>query len=109
MEDYKRRAAAQRLDQLADLMEQVRSAKHPAVRATALAQLQRLSGWALRDAVDECRDEGLAWRDIAPAAQIPFGTLYRQYKAGGRIVIHDVKVAQDPETYLQSVFEVPDS
>ena len=78
------------LERLTDELGKARGAGHPAGQARHLAQVQRLSGWALRQAVATCReDQGMTWRDIASAVQIPFAVLSRQYEAGGRIVVDD--------------------
>lgn len=60
-----------------------------AIRTDHLAKLQRLSGWALRDAVTDGLQHGMTWRWMATACQLPVGTLHRQYHAGGRIVVRD--------------------
>ncbi|MCA4727152.1 hypothetical protein [Mycolicibacterium fortuitum] len=60
-----------------------------AIRADHLAKLQRLSGWALRDAVTDGLQHGMTWRWMGTACQLPVGTLHRQYHAGGRIVVRD--------------------
>lgn len=59
------------------------------IRADYLAKLQRLSGWALRDAVTDGLQHGMTWRWMANVCQLPVGTLHRQYHAGGRIVVRD--------------------
>lgn len=61
---------------------------HFALAAEHLAKLQRLSGRALWAAVNGAHEAGMTWRDIAPHAQVPFGTLHRQW-AKGRIVVND--------------------
>jgi hypothetical protein len=60
-----------------------------AIRADYLAKLQRLSGWALRDAVSDGLEHGMTWRWMGTVCQLPVGTLHRQYKARGRIVVRD--------------------
>lgn len=60
-----------------------------AIRADYLAKLQRLSGWALRDAVGDGLLHGMTWRWMGTVCQLPVGTLHRQFKAGGRIVVRD--------------------
>ena len=60
-----------------------------AIRADCLAKLQRLSGWALRDAVTDGLQHGMTWRWMGTACQLPVGTLHRQYHAAGRIVVRD--------------------
>ncbi|WP_433334461.1 BTAD domain-containing putative transcriptional regulator [Spirillospora sp. CA-294931] len=73
---------------LADDLLEARRAVDPAVRARLIAQVQRQSGWALRQAVTECRERlGMTWRDTASTLQVPYTTLYRQYQAGGRLVV----------------------
>ncbi|ART74395.1 hypothetical protein BTO20_37900 (plasmid) [Mycobacterium dioxanotrophicus] len=67
-----------------------------AIRADYLAKLQRVSGWALRDAVTDGLQHGMTWRWMGTASQLPVGTLHRQYNAGGRIVVHD-DVTQEPD------------
>jgi DNA-binding SARP family transcriptional activator len=77
-----------RLECLAAAIGDARAAAHPVLRAQRLAQVQRQSGWALREAVTECRERlGMTWRDTAAALQVPFGTLYRQYRDGGPIML----------------------
>lgn len=66
-----------------------------AIRADYLAKLQRLSGWALRDAVTDGLQHGMTWRWMGTASQLPVGTLHRQYNAGGRVVVRD-NVTQEP-------------
>ncbi|WP_396912822.1 hypothetical protein [Mycolicibacterium sp.] len=66
-----------------------------AIRADYLAKLQRLSGWALRDAVTDGLQHGMTWRWMATTCQLPVGTLHRHYNNGGRIVVHD-SVTQEP-------------
>ena len=78
------------LERLTEELGKARGAGHPAGRARHLAQVQRLSGWALRQAVATCHeDQGMALRDTASAVQMPFAVLSRQYEAGGRIVVDD--------------------
>lgn len=66
-----------------------RLANAAAIRAEYLAKLQRVSGWALRDAVASGVQNGMTWRWMGMSCQLPVGTLHRQYKAGGRIVVRD--------------------
>jgi hypothetical protein len=65
--------------------------KDPSISLAALARIQRLTGHAMRVAVTECRapEPPIPWRNLAAPAQMPWGTLYRQYHAGGRLVIGD--------------------
>lgn len=93
---------ADRLDELAGELQAAREAKHPVIAAAYLAKLQRLSGWALREAVSDAIEEGTTWRGMAPHVQVPFGTLHRQYRAGGRIVV------SDPGTPTEEAWDVPD-
>ena len=76
-----------------DLAAEVRADKHPDNRAPKLVELQRLSGEALRDTIDECLEEGFSWRQIGAAAGVPFQTLQRQYVKGGPIVLMPGKAA----------------
>ena len=93
-----------RLDRMRELVEKAQSTfdspderrgDAAAIRAGYLAQLQRLSGWALRDAVTDARLRDMTWRWLAVSCQLPVGTLHRQYSAGGRIVVGD-NVTQHP-------------
>lgn len=85
------------LERLTEELGKARDAGHPAGQARHLAQVQRLSGWALRQAVATCHeDHGMAWRDTASAVQIPFAVLSRQYEAGGRIVVDDPPSTASP-------------
>lgn len=78
------------LEHLADDVDRARDAAHPAVRGRHLAQVQQRSGWALRQAVTECREHfGMTWRDTAAALRMPYPTLFRQYQAGGRLTVGD--------------------
>ncbi|GAB2859855.1 hypothetical protein GCM10027176_72580 [Actinoallomurus bryophytorum] len=78
------------LERLTEELGKARGAGHPAGQARHLAQVQRLSGWALRQAVATCHeDQGMTWPDTASAVQIPSTVLSRQYEAGGRIVVDD--------------------
>ncbi|WP_301122572.1 hypothetical protein [Mycolicibacterium fortuitum] len=74
-----------------------------AIRADYLAKLQRLSGWALRDAVTDGLQHGMTWRWMATACQLPVGTLHRQYHAGGRIVVRDNVIQELDYTDPQQV------
>lgn len=58
-------------------------------RAEYLAKLQRVSGWALRDAVTDALQYGMPWRELVEPCQMPLATLHRQYKAGGRIIVRE--------------------
>src|SRR5207344_2061159 len=80
----------QQMDRMAELLDKARSAGNPAIAVEYLAQIQRLSGHALRAAVADSMAEGqVDWHWLAAAAQTPPGTLRAQYEGGGRIVIHD--------------------
>lgn len=61
------------------------AAFHNTQAATHIARLQRLSGHALHAAVTGAHDAGMTWRDIAPAAQVYFNTLHRQWAKGSTI------------------------
>ena len=45
--------AAYRLERLADLTADLRAAESPVIRARYAAEIQRLSGWVLRDAIEQ--------------------------------------------------------
>ncbi|WP_160147026.1 AfsR/SARP family transcriptional regulator [Thermomonospora echinospora] len=71
---------------LAEELAAARQAGDPASRARHLARLQRMSGWALRQAVTEYHGQGGTGRqDTARFVDVQFGTLYRRHQAGGRI------------------------
>jgi len=93
--------SAEYLDRLAEDLQAARYAQHPVLVAAHLAKLQRLSGWALRQAVSDAIETGMTWRGIAPHVQVPFGTLHRQYRAGSRIVV------SDPGTPTEEAWDVP--
>jgi predicted DNA-binding protein (UPF0251 family) len=57
------------------------------VRVRKVAELQHETGTALRLEVDVARSEGLSWQDIAKELGITRTTLWRQYQAGGPIVV----------------------
>lgn len=92
-------AIRSRLDNLRQLLDAAESTldttrflgpRHAAVlRARHLAGLQRVSGWALRDAVTDALQHGMPWRELVEPCQIPLATLHRQYKAGGRIIVRE--------------------
>lgn len=90
------------LDRLAADLQSAREARHPVIAADYLAKVQRLSGWALREAVSGAIEDGMTWRGMAPHVQVPFGTLHRQYRGGGRIVV------SDPGPPTEEAWEVPD-
>jgi hypothetical protein len=81
--------AKHRLLRLADLVTTLRAEDNPIIQARHAAELQRLTGWILRDAISHSRDEGLSWRDIARRTEIPLHSLHSQYEAGGPILVHD--------------------
>lgn len=85
--------ATERLKRLGDLTREAQAAATAQQRVEALARLQRLSGWALRDAVDELQESGVGYREIAPSIQVPWQTLYAQHVKGGRIVVRDARHA----------------
>jgi DNA-binding SARP family transcriptional activator len=86
------------LERLTEELGKARCAGHPADQAQHLAQVQRLSGWALRQAVATCHEgHGMAWHDTASAVQLPLAVLSRQYEAGGRIVVGDPPSTASPD------------
>lgn len=58
-----------------------------AVILSYLAQLQHLSGWAMRTAVEQARDADIAWERLARAAQVPLDRLRGQIAAGGPVTV----------------------
>jgi hypothetical protein len=62
---------------------------HAQMAAEHIAKVQRLSQYALHQAVTEAHEAGLSWRSIAPAAQMYFQTLHRQWSKGKRLILSD--------------------
>jgi type II secretory pathway component PulM len=87
VDDAERDRAAHRLERLAGLAADLRAAENAVIRARYAAEVQRLSGWVLRDAIKQSREEGFSWRDIARRTGMPFDTLYRQLQDHGRIAV----------------------
>lgn len=79
--------AAYRLERLAELTADLRAAESPVIRARYAAEVQRLSGWVLRDAIEQSREDGFSWRDIARRTGMSFDTVYGQLQDHGRIVV----------------------
>ena len=89
MADDEKARAEHRLELLIQLAQALKVEPSPAIRARYAAQLQRLTGWVLRDAVTESREAEVSWRDISRRTEIPFDALRRQYDDGGRITAGD--------------------
>jgi hypothetical protein len=69
----------------------------PAERARFISQtLQPYAGWALRWAVEDCRDRGMSWQAIAGLLDRSYPALLRQYEAGGPM--YTVTPAQSPNS-----------
>jgi hypothetical protein len=69
--------------------------------AEALAKVQRLSGWAMRSAIAVALDGGADWTGLCAHAQVPIGTLQRQWRHGGRIIVEDLGVPTEPHYELE--------
>jgi hypothetical protein len=82
--------ATHRLERLAALTADLLAAESPVIRARYAVAVQRLSGWVLRDAIEQAREEGISWRDIARRTEVPFDRLYRHFQADGRIVVGEL-------------------
>jgi hypothetical protein len=87
--DDERARAEHRLERLTHLVQALKAEPSPAIRARYAAQLQRLTGWVLRDAVTQSREADVSWRDIARRTEIPFDALRQQYDDGGQIFVGD--------------------
>lgn len=69
----------------------------PAGRADVISGvLQPYVGWALRWAIEDCRDRGLSWQAIAGMLGRSYPALLRQYEAGGPMFT--VTPAQSPSS-----------
>lgn len=87
----------QRLNRLGELLDLAKNTTNPEIAASYIAQIQRLSGHALRTAVGDCIEAGQTdWRWLATCTQTPPGTLRQQYELGGRVVIHDPLAPTEP-------------
>lgn len=73
--------------EIRDVATRATGREKPVDRAKRYAYLQRLSGDALRAALDECLEAGLSWREIGAGVGIPFQTLQRQHAKGGPIIL----------------------
>lgn len=59
----------------------------PLEQARALAKLiQTYAGWALREAVLDCRENGMSWSELAPEVGLSQAVLSRQARANGPVV-----------------------
>lgn len=59
----------------------------PLEQAHALAKLiQPYAGWALREAVIDCREDGMSWSALAPELGLSQAVLSRQVRANGPVV-----------------------
>lgn len=59
----------------------------PLEQACALAKLiQPYAGWALREAVIDCRSQGMSWSALAPEVGLSQAVLSRQARANGPVV-----------------------
>jgi hypothetical protein len=58
----------------------------PLWRTKYLSDAQMQLGWALRAAVEECREAGMSWQAIGNALSVPRETVFRQYSAGGPVI-----------------------
>ena len=59
----------------------------PLEQARALAKLiQPYAGWALREAVLDCREDGMSWSALAPEVGLSQAVLSRQVRANGPVV-----------------------
>lgn len=77
-----------RLATMVAMLEQVRRAQDPLVRAQILAETQYQAAWALREAVVDCQEDGRrTWAEIGSAIGLPRETAWRQFKAGGPLVM----------------------
>lgn len=77
---------------LVRLKEEVQRAldtRDPATRANIFARsVQPLAGWGLRWAIQDCRDRGMPWTEIAGLLNRPYSTVLRQFQAGGPVYAH---------------------
>lgn len=73
--------------EIRDVATRATAKESPVDRAKRFAHLQRLTGDALRTALEECLEDGMSWRDIGAGVGIPFQTLQRQYAKGGPIIL----------------------
>lgn len=72
----------------------------PASRVYILAQsVQPLSGWALRWAVQDCRERGMPWTEIAGILNRPYSTVLRQFQAGGPVYAHQAAHSQNTRNF----------
>ncbi len=72
----------------------------PANRVYILAQsVQPLSGWALRWAVQDCRERGMPWTEIAGILNRPYSSVLRQFQAGGPVYAHQAAHSQNTRNF----------
>ncbi|GLZ27974.1 hypothetical protein Lesp02_01640 [Lentzea sp. NBRC 105346] len=64
------------------LVTRVAEAADETERAAALAELQRATAGALRDAVSGARESGVSWRTLSSALRIATATLHDQFASG---------------------------
>jgi predicted ATPase/DNA-binding CsgD family transcriptional regulator len=97
-------SAATWTDQLAKLASAARAATDPAERAGLVAQMQRVTCWALRASVGEAHEHGVSWRHLASRLGVPLGTLHRQFQASGSLLV----VRAGTESEAPPLLELPD-
>ena len=85
------------LQRLIDEAKRALSIQDPAGRAEVISSsLQPYTGWALRWAIEDCRNRGMTWQTIAGMLSRSYPALLRQYEAGGPI--YTVSPAQSPSS-----------
>jgi hypothetical protein len=75
-----------RMRNVITLVQMAMESRQPVRRAQHLAEAQRQTGWALRSAVEECKDADTPWRTLAGSLELAHDALWRQYKAGGPVM-----------------------
>jgi hypothetical protein len=72
----------------------------PANRADIIAKLvQPYAGWALRWAIEDCRERGMPWTAIASILERPYSTILRQMQAGGPVYAHQPAHSQGTRNF----------
>jgi hypothetical protein len=87
-----------RIKTLVAMLEQTYQSRDPLVRLRILAEAQYQLGWALREAVVDADEAGKTWAQIGEAIELPRQSAWRQYKAGGPLVV--VKAYQSVDSPL---------
>lgn len=85
--EYDRQVTDSFISNVMSLLRGVLDSQDPRRRAERVGEAQRQLSWGTRRQVDEARNAGRSWREISGDLAIGHDALFRQYNAGGPIVV----------------------